>query len=294
MLRSTLKMWLVVMLVVAGVQHLSGQTVAADPATQKTVQDLKLQALEARRQNDAAKERALYDQILRLNPDDATARQELYRIEAELKQKAENETRRRLALNDSLAKEALARSLNSKAETAVADAKRLGTAAPLDAARSYLDDARRVLGRPTPEITRVERLIGLESDLQRTRWWELWGGVGSIFLAGLVTLVIVIWRRGGALEMIAGPETGQTFKLAKATTAVGALTGEVDWVITDSMRKISRHHFDIVRNGRHYFIVDRSTNGTRLNGERVPPGEPVLLRHGDEIGVSDEVVLRFR
>jgi hypothetical protein len=267
---------------------------AVDQAVQKTIQDLKIQALDAHQRSDLVKERALYVQILHLNPDDPTARVELEHLDAERKRKAEEEVRQRLEQNDRRAQTVLIAGALLKAQAALADAKRLGSPDPLDKARQYLGEARAAAGRSTPEIDRVALAVQAEGDLQRFRWWELWGGAGLVSAGVLGALVFSFWRRKAVLEIVDGPDAGQAFVLKKPTTTVGALASEVDWVIADPMRKVSRRHCDVVRNGRHYFIVDRSTNGTLLNGQPLPYGEPTLLRRGDRIGLGGEILLQFR
>lgn len=96
------------------------------------------------------------------------------------------------------------------------------------------------------------------------------------------------------LEMIDGPQPGEVFPLEKEITTLGAVPVESDWAIPDPSHRISRRHCDIARSGRHYFLTDHSSNGTFINGKQVPKGEPVLLRKGDRIALTDEILLRFR
>ena len=106
------------------------------------------------------------------------------------------------------------------------------------------------------------------------------------------------FRTGGGgvrqLEMLEGPQPGETIRLEKETTSLGALPAEADWVIADPSRRISRRHCDISRDGRHYFLTDCSSNGTFINGKPAPKGEPVLLRKGDRIALAENIVLKFR
>lgn len=96
------------------------------------------------------------------------------------------------------------------------------------------------------------------------------------------------------LEMLSGPEPGQTFDLEKEITTIGAVAAEADWAIADPSRRLSRRHFDISRSGRHHFLTDLSSNGTLINGKPAPKGEPVLLRRGDRITIAEDITLRFR
>lgn len=57
-------------------------------------------------------------------------------------------------------------------------------------------------------------------------------------------------------------------------------------------RRVSGHHFDIRTNDQEpgiFLITDKSTNGTYLNGERLPKGRAYLLNRGDEILVGHGV-----
>ena len=52
--------------------------------------------------------------------------------------------------------------------------------------------------------------------------------------------------------------------------------------------KVSRNHAIIrmLKPGEHYLIDAGSTNGTFLNGRRIPPDKYVQLNHGDKITVG--------
>lgn len=53
----------------------------------------------------------------------------------------------------------------------------------------------------------------------------------------------------------------------------------------------SRKHFEIVRTNEGFFVTDLgSANGTKLNGDRLPPHEPTRLESGDSISVANITV----
>ncbi len=59
---------------------------------------------------------------------------------------------------------------------------------------------------------------------------------------------------------------------------------------------ISRRHAQISYEASQnaYFITDlNSSNGTRLNQQRLPSGQPVRLESGSVIGLGPNVILRF-
>jgi FHA domain len=144
--------------------------------------------------------------------------------------------------------------------------------------------------------------LELRMRLNAAQTNRLYRRIAVVVMATIVVLAILIpvlrSRTAGVkpreLEMLEGPAPGDVFPLEKEKTSLGAVASEADIVIADAFRKISRRHCEISRNGKHYFLVDCSTNGTFVNDKLVPKGEPVLLKKGDRIALADEVVLRFR
>lgn len=68
---------------------------------------------------------------------------------------------------------------------------------------------------------------------------------------------------------------------------------DLDLSFYDLNGYISRHHARITTTGNHYLITDlNSTNGTKLNGILLQPGQPYILHNGDHIQLG-QVVLRF-
>lgn len=56
---------------------------------------------------------------------------------------------------------------------------------------------------------------------------------------------------------------------------------------------ISRKHFELARTVEGFFITDLgSSNGTKINGQKIPPHEPTRLESGDEIRVMN-VTMQF-
>jgi FHA domain len=274
------------------------------PETAARINQLKLDALKAEDKDDDEalnKQLGLYKQILELDPNDALARQRKEKIEAELKrrkeeeQKKKDEESRQQIIDETVgARKVLVRTRIAEAEEAILDAKATGNRASLEQAKKLVGEARRDAQPGDPDIERVEAQIKqVEHD-----WWvgtvELWTLIGVITLIPLVALVIYLLKKERLLEVVQGPQSGDRFKLEKdkETVSIGALG--VDWVITDPLRKISRHHCDVVRSKRRYFVIDVSSNGTLINGRLIERGQPILLKRGDRIGLSDEVTVVFR
>jgi hypothetical protein len=99
-----------------------------------------------------------------------------------------------------------------------------------------------------------------------------------------------------SLMVVRSPEDainqGQQITLAQFPFVIGRLEGSM--IIKDA--NISRRHAQITYEvaSRSYFITDlNSSNGTRLNEQRLTPGQPVLLTRGAVIGLGPNITLRF-
>lgn len=76
---------------------------------------------------------------------------------------------------------------------------------------------------------------------------------------------------------------GREYGVAGGSVVIGRST-ECDVVLTS--RNVSRRHAEIIESARGYVIVDNSTNGTFVNGDRVS-GQRVLER-GDVIRIGED------
>jgi class 3 adenylate cyclase len=93
-------------------------------------------------------------------------------------------------------------------------------------------------------------------------------------------LLILASPDGRAIEVRDGDVVGRT--------AVGR-------EVLDIHEEISRRHVQFVRNEGAWFVIDlNSSNGTFLDGKRVPPGERVPLRNGQQIKISPVFLATLR
>ncbi|MGH9900900.1 MAG: FHA domain-containing protein [Pyrinomonadaceae bacterium] len=136
--------------------------------------------------------------------------------------------------------------------------------------------------------------------------------VFALIFAAAVSVGIYFWMRSGkklpavaalspksqrwVLEGVEGACRGQVFPLEKGEIIIGSKAppeGIADIVVYDTMRKISRRHCTIMQNGKQFYLVDDSTNGTKLNDREIPRGVTVEFRQGDRISLADEAVLQL-
>lgn len=93
------------------------------------------------------------------------------------------------------------------------------------------------------------------------------------------------------LEVIDGPAeanmAGHTKTFAKSSGSIGRSDAS-SWVLPDIERIVSSNHADIHFSGNTYVLIDKSTNGTFLNGSESPigAGQQVTLNDGDVIVVG--------
>lgn len=86
-------------------------------------------------------------------------------------------------------------------------------------------------------------------------------------------------------------ESGRVFPLMNKANLVGrndAKSGifvDIDLaVLVTDYKIISRRHAEIEQDGANFYLTDLvSTNGTKLNGQRIPPKEKHLVEDGDLI-----------
>lgn len=135
------------------------------------------------------------------------------------------------------------------------------------------------------------------------------GVVGFFIFAGSLTGYFIVSRPGSwlsgrmqsppqwILEGVEGPYLGHIFALDKPEITIGAQgrpDGPSDIEICDTQRKISRRHCSIMNNGKQIYLMDESTNGTKVNGRDLDRGLPTEIAQGDLITLADEVVLMLR
>lgn len=95
---------------------------------------------------------------------------------------------------------------------------------------------------------------------------------------------------GRRLRMIR-QKTGQTVVLNKNQFIIGKSQSLADFSMPDN-QTVSRKHALLFEDQGGWYVDDlNSLNGTSVNGTKVVPGQPVRLKSGDEITMSDEAFL---
>ena len=82
---------------------------------------------------------------------------------------------------------------------------------------------------------------------------------------------------------IQGPMKGEIREFSKETISIGRHPSS-DLKLPADLTTISRNHAEIRREGNQFRLIDRSTNGTFVNGKKIMD---VLLRDGDVLEFAD-------
>ena len=91
------------------------------------------------------------------------------------------------------------------------------------------------------------------------------------------------------LAVIDGKDTSVAYRIAQHDTVIGR-GDEADFSIDD--QEISKRHCLLRLNGSVCTLLDKgSTNGTLVNGRRLPAGVAHRVRHLDEIQVGETYLM---
>src|SRR5262249_16913262 len=86
------------------------------------------------------------------------------------------------------------------------------------------------------------------------------------------------------LITLQGPEAGRKFPLEGSSTLIGR---QLDAAVCLSAKAVTRHHAQSLCRGGAYRVDDRdSSNGTTLNGQRLPPHRPMPLTERDTLQIG--------
>lgn len=115
-----------------------------------------------------------------------------------------------------------------------------------------------------------------------------------VIVHGMVLALLTEQQKGAAVIATGASlklENGPSFPLTTQVTVIGrndpksGVFVEIDLNgLAIDPKVISRRHARIEQDGDRFYLVDmRSTNGTRLNGKRIPADEKQPLWNGDQI-----------
>ncbi|MGA2137038.1 MAG: FHA domain-containing protein, partial [Bryobacteraceae bacterium] len=147
-----------------------------------------------------------------------------------------------------------------------------------------------------PAVQRVTQMLRYTGMVSRFRY-VAFGGV-AILAGTLVGFFLWIFaKRQPFLEAMDGEVRGMRYTVDKEVTAIGAvpeLDGQKnDIVLTDRKGLISRIHCEIHWTKGKLYVVDcQSSNGTFVDGRRIPAGRMVPLGKGDRVELAKAGTLK--
>ncbi|MGI4756111.1 MAG: family 16 glycoside hydrolase [Janthinobacterium lividum] len=262
--------------------------IAEDQQNRDHVASLMTQALAS---TDAAQQKDLYGQVMHLDPANPNAMQGYKEAQAKLQQQQTSEAQVQTQQQD-------VRSKEEQTNSSLVTAQSAFLGGHLSEASNALSVAERL--SPGNPLVRELRSRIAASQAVRSRLYFLAGGTGLI--AAVAALTLWFRRRKTArfpmLEVTSGLDSGRTYRLEKDQTRIGAVPQDGgqknDIVVRDVEHAISRFHCEVVkRNGQLYLQDLNSSNGTRVDGERLKPGNAALLRKGTRIQLAGTVEMRF-
>lgn len=128
--------------------------------------------------------------------------------------------------------------------------------------------------------TLLEKLAGREVDVEHA------AAMDGTVLAPVEKATrhrLVDIATGTAFFFSSGDET----TIGRADPVTGILP-DVDLTPVDTNRSVSRRHAKIIRSGAEYLILEEvgTVNGTYVNDQRIPTGNPVTIHNGDLLKIG--------
>jgi hypothetical protein len=264
---------------------------ARDEARQAQVSKLMQQALNT---DQPETQKDLYEKILALDPGNVNAangyKEAQQKIaQAKTQQQKEAEEKAQQSQTEEQKAATLAQSLQAgQAAFLMGD---------IATAQGQLAIAQRI-APDNPQVQSLkQRVDEAAQQRDRLRYLLLGGGV-LVLLGGVGLFLFTRGKKDPFVEVIEGLQKGQKFALDQEVVHIGAVAqdggSKNDIVLQDVERMISRFHCEIhVKEGRLFLIDCNSSNGTRLDGRRVPPGKPVRLKSGSRVELGGTCALRL-
>ena len=244
---------------------------------------------------DPQQQMSLYSQVVHIDPSNAAAVQGFKEAQAKVEAQQANQQKAATAEVDQQKAE-VSREQQTLASLSQAQASFLG--GHLSQANTSLAVAER-LAPDNPLVRDLRSRINSATSL-RSRLYFLGGGAGVLGLAGIFAL----WMRRRrqqkhpVFELIRGLDSGRRYPLDKDLIRIGAVAQDGgqknDIVVRDVEHAVSRFHCEVRKDNGQLYITDlNSSNGTRIDGQVLEPGKPILLRRGAKLDLGGSVELQF-
>ena len=263
---------------------------AKDDAKQAQVAKLTQQALHT---NDPVEQQKIYGDILAIDPSNVVAGNGYHdaqqKIEAAQAQQQKQEEEKAKQTQEEAQKSATYDSSMKAGEAAF-------LAGNLAEAQKQLGIAKSI-NPNSPDLQNLDSRVTAATQAKQRIYMLAAGGGLIVLLGGAVLLFKSAGKKEPYLEVSEGVDKGKRFNVDQDVIHIGAIAEDGDAkneiVLRDTERMISRFHCEIHRSDSKLYLVDaNSANGTFLDKRAVPPGKPVRLKKGSQIGLGGSCMLR--
>jgi FHA domain-containing protein len=283
--RALVRVLVVALLLPMGISLAQTAPPANGAVDTKAVSDLMLQALHT---SDPAARIKIYEDVIKLDPNNTQAYNEREKAVQEIQKNKQDAA-------DKQRKDGEARAKETEGKKAIDGAEKAFYQGNYGLAQQLLQQAQQLIPG-NPAVQRVTQMLRYTGMVSRFRY-VAFGGV-AILAGTLVGFFLWIFaKRQPFLEAMDGEVRGMRYPVDKEVTAIGAvpeLDGQKnDIVLTDRKGLISRIHCEIHWTKGKLYVVDcQSSNGTFVDGRRIPAGRMVPLGKGDRVELAKAGTLK--
>lgn len=264
-------------------QQLQQQQMAQMKQEQRTQQEAML-LQQALKESDPARQIAIFDQILALNPNNQVAFNGRKEAMAKLEEQQRREAEKAAASTE---QERAQQEKQMTLAQSIQAAEAAFLAGNLLAAEKALNAAERI-APDNPQVQALRSRLNYANQRRSSILAIGAAGAGTGCVALLAWIFAMRRRRDPYVEVVAGLDKGKRFNIDKEVVLVGAIPedggAKNDIVLRDAERMISRFHAQFhFRNGKLYIMDTNSYNGTFVDKKRIEPGKPVPLKGGSRV-----------
>ena len=245
--------------------------------------------------NDPQEQMQLYDQVIKIDPNNGAAIQGYKDAQQKLEQQQLQQAQQQQASQSQQAKES---ETEKQLQSSLASAEASFLGGHIRDADSSLRIAER-MAPSNPVVSDLRSRINAAMSLRHRLYFT--GGAAG--LAALSGGGFFLFRRRRSskhpvLEVLQGLDQGRKYPLDRDVVRIGAVVQDGgqknDIVVRDVEHLVSRFHCELVRKDGRLLLKDmNSSNGTKVNGEAVLPGRSIPLKRGARIDLGGTVVLRL-
>jgi hypothetical protein len=262
------------------------------PEARQKIAQMMSQALET---SDPQQQMRLYDQVVRIDPNNTAAVQGYKDAAAKVAAQQQQAQQQQTQTHQQVVSQS---DRNQQVSSSLASAQSSFLSGNIKQADTSLRVAER-LSSGNPLVGDLRSRINAALSLRR-RLYFLGTSAGILALFGAGGL---FWRarrqvRFPVLHVMHGLDQGRVYPVDRDIVRIGGIAQDGgqknDIVIRDVEHMVSRFHCEVVKKDGNFYLIDtNSSNGTTVNGEAATPKKLIPLRKGSKIDLGGSTVLQF-